>query len=64
MKKILVFLIGIVMLFTLTACGNDNQEESNKQNESSQKEENKQQENNNQVVIDAYLGGVRNDAQC
>ena len=53
MKKLLVFLFSIVMLSTLTACGSDNKEESNKPNESSQKEEEKkQEENNNQVVID------------
>ena len=52
MKKILVCLISLIMIFTLTACGNDNKEETNKQNGTSQKEEQKKEENNNQVVID------------
>ena len=58
MKKVLVILFSIFMLFTLTACGNDKKEESNKGNDSSQKEEKESiptptpEENNNEYIID------------
>jgi len=50
MKKIVVYLLSIVMLFTITACGSDDKKElSNNESETSQKEENnKKEENNNQ----------------
>lgn len=51
MKKILVFLLGVVMLFTLTACGNDKKEETVNNNGTAQKEEEKKQEENNQQQV-------------
>ncbi len=50
MKKIMVFIFTIVMLLTLTACGNDKNESNNNQNNTQQKE--RQQEENNNVIID------------
>ncbi len=59
MKKLLVCLFSIMMIFTLTACGSDTNEESNKQNETGQKEEekkdNQQEENNSSYVDDEII---------
>ncbi len=65
MKKIFIYILMIVMCFTLTACGNDEKEElSNKEEIKEQENKNhplKEEENNSQVVIDDEIIDIEDE---
>ena len=65
MKKIFIYILMIVMCFTLTACGNDEKEElSNKEEVKEQDNKNhplKEEENNSQVVIDDEIIDIEDE---
>ncbi len=60
MKKILVVLLSIIMIFTLTACGTESNKEESTNEETNQKEntvvdDNKNENNQNEIIDDEYI---------